>query len=228
MSNKPIKKGDRNSPWYKRNISDKAYNINSVALINSFLIICEGANTEPKYFESFPVPSNLVKTVGLGMSKTALVKKAIKISKEEENKGRKVWCVFDFDIKRDQNGQQADYNNAIQLAKSKGFEVAYSNDSFELWFILHYQFVDSQLTRKEYYEILNTHWQIDDYEEYGKSLSFCMSIYNNLQNDSKASQSKAIERAKLLYETYRNLTYSNQNPCTTVFRLVEELNATIR
>ncbi len=218
-----MKKGDINAPWNRRNLSHQSYKINSIPMIDSFLIICEGANTEPKYFESFPVPSKLVKTIGLGMSKTALVNKAIKLSKEDEYKGRKVWCVFDFDIKRDQNGQEADYNNAIQLAISKGFEVAYSNDSFELWFVLHYRYIDTQLTRKEYFKILNTLWQINDYEEEGKKLTFCQSIYERLEKDSNANQERAIERAKLLHKQFERLPYSEKNPCTTVYDLVEKL-----
>jgi len=153
------------------------------------------------------------------------VKQAIKLAKEEEHKGRKVWCVFDFDIKLDQNGQKADYNNAIQLAHSKGFEVACSNDAFELWFILHYRYIDAQLTRNEYYPILNQLWQLDNYEESGKKIDFCASIYQKLENDSRASQTDAIERAKRLHDTQIDKEYADKNPYTDVYQLVEKLNS---
>lgn len=45
--------------------------------IKSFLIICEGANTETSYFKSFPVPSKLVKIEGGPNSKNSLVDYAI-------------------------------------------------------------------------------------------------------------------------------------------------------
>ena len=37
----------------------------------------------------------------------------------------------------------------IQAQKNK-LKVAYSNDAFELWFLLHYQYFDNQYQLKEY------------------------------------------------------------------------------
>lgn len=64
---------------------------------------------------------------------------------DRDNAGKETWVVFDFDIKPDQLEQQKeDYNRAIELAKNHDIKVAYSNDSFELWFLLHYQHLDTQ------------------------------------------------------------------------------------
>lgn len=54
---------------------------------------------------------------------------------------------MDLDPLKDKSLQQNDFNRAIVLAQEKGFKVAYSNDAFELWFILHYQLLEAQLTR---------------------------------------------------------------------------------
>ena len=50
---KPIKKTDRNKSWFKREFRKSRYK--SKSFRKTFLIICEGVNTEPLYFKSFPV-----------------------------------------------------------------------------------------------------------------------------------------------------------------------------
>ncbi|HZX74418.1 MAG TPA: RloB family protein, partial [Cyclobacteriaceae bacterium] len=114
----------------------------------AFLIICEGENTEPLYFEGFPVPSKTVVTEGGRGSKTSLVNYAIKIKALPKYEGREVWCVFDFDVKPDEAATQpADFNNAILKAEQNDMKTAWSNDAFEIWFVLHYQGLEAALTR---------------------------------------------------------------------------------
>ena len=196
-----------------------------VEKMKQFLIICEGENTEPEYFKSFPVGNAEVESYGLGMSKTALVNAALKKLKNDEDAKRKeVWVVFDMDIKGDQSGQlKEDYNNAIELATRNKLRVAYSNDAFELWFLLHYQYFDSQITRHEYYEKLSTLWNCN-YEKVGKQIEFSRKIYQQLENDERVSQLEAFARAERLLNDQIDMVFSDQNPCTTVFQLVEELN----
>ena len=43
-----------------------------------------------------------------------------------------------------------DFDEAIELAKKNGFEVAYSNQAFELWFLLHFKKYSGKLHRREY------------------------------------------------------------------------------
>ena len=47
----------------------------------TFLIICEGVNTEPDYFNAFRLTSATVKAIGQGMGTLALVQKAINIKR---------------------------------------------------------------------------------------------------------------------------------------------------
>lgn len=61
----------------------------------TFLIICEGMNTEPDYFNAFRLTSANIKAVGQGINTVGLVQKAIRIREEERKKGRKSsagWC----------------------------------------------------------------------------------------------------------------------------------------
>ena len=221
---KLIKITDLKKAWNKKPEKEMLW-AEKVEKMKQFLIICEGENTEPEYFKSFPVGNAEVESYGLGMSKTALVNAALKKLKNDEDAKRKeVWVVFDMDIKGDQSGQlKEDYNNAIELATRNKLRVAYSNDAFELWFLLHYQYFDSQITRHEYYEKLSTLWNCN-YEKVGKQIEFSRKIYQQLENDERVSQLEAFARAERLLNDQIDMVFSDQNPCTTVFQLVEELN----
>ena len=64
--------------------------------IPTFLIVCEGAKTEPNYFRSFPVSTRPeVTIVGAGCETIAVVNKAIELM--ENKQFDRVWCVFDRD-----------------------------------------------------------------------------------------------------------------------------------
>lgn len=222
MSGKPIKNSDQNKAWFKKTSQNEPYSIDTVVTKKPLLIVCEGSNTEVKYFESIPASQINVKIIGGCGSKTALIKKALKLSQQEQYKGREIWCVYDMDFKGDQIGQKEDFNNSIKKAKSKGIKVAYSNDAFELWFVLHYKRIEQAFLRFQYYDMLSTLWGIN-YEKQGKELQFSKSLYDRLLNDNRANQALAIERAKTLLKEHKDKTYSERNPCTTVFELIELL-----
>lgn len=48
----------------------------------TILIVCEGMNTEPSYFNQFRLPSATVTTVGEGYNTVSLVNRALALSKE--------------------------------------------------------------------------------------------------------------------------------------------------
>jgi len=49
----------------------------------SFLVVCEGENTEPDYFKAFRMTAATIKAVGQGMNTVSLVNKAISIREAE-------------------------------------------------------------------------------------------------------------------------------------------------
>jgi hypothetical protein len=222
---KAIKITDAKKAWNRRQQDGRQFAINQKAIERSFLIICEGVNTEPIYFKSFPIGNAEVESYGLGSSKTALVSQVIHLlNADKELKNKEVWVVFDFDIKPDQLEQQKqDYNNAVELAGKHKIHVACSNDAFELWFLLHYQHMDMQVTRHQYYEKLSQLWNCN-YEKIGKTLDYSRKIYQRLQQDANANQDSALKRAEQLHEQHKNLLLADKNPHTTVFQLVKALN----
>jgi hypothetical protein len=225
-----IKKTDENKPWARKALERDLSIKRQVR--NTFLIYCEGANTEPKYFEAFPVNTEtIVYAIGLGMSHSALVKEIIdRVSEEGYLKGqpdydedRQIWCVFDRDD-RGQPGEDDDFDEAVRLATQQGLRIAYSNDAFELWFCLHDHYIDTKLHRKQFYERLSKRLGIS-YETDGKGQDFANSLYALYL----PHQAKAIQHAERLHKAYVDEPRpSRHNPCTTVYQLVAALNRCLK
>lgn len=193
--------------------------------IPSFHIFCEGENTEPLYFNQFPIP-NIGHCKGYGQTKLALVNTALKYKRENRiNKKSKdqIWIVFDYDYDgTKQPGQKEDYNNAIAKAEKNNIKWAVSNDSFELWYVLHFQNCAAQQLRTWYNNRIENHLGID----YDKNRATANKMYDLLL----ASQENAIQRAETLKEQYdeNNTAHADKNPMTTVHELVIELNRFIK
>lgn len=187
----------------------------------SFHILCEGVNTEPLYFNQFPI-SNLGHCKGYGQTSIALVKTAIKYKRAngiKKDSKDQVWVVFDYDYKGDlQPKQKEDFNNAITQAESNGIKWAVSNDSFELWYVLHYQNCDARQLRTWYNLRLEHHTE----RKYDKDREIALKMYANLQ----PYQENAIARAEVIAAIYdeNDKAHADKNPYTTVHRLVKELN----
>lgn len=120
-----------------------------------FLIVTEGKNTEPSYFEHLKnmCPNVFLKVEGMGMGTSNLVNSVKSIKCEEEKKARinfdEVWVVFDKDT-------FSDFDEAIKLAERKKYKVAYSNQAFEYWIILHfYDHQGGSMDRKRYVKKIN-------------------------------------------------------------------------
>jgi len=196
-----------------------------------FLIVCEG-QTEEKYFKSFKVNGIRVQVIDLkGKSKMELVDYTSRtISYSKKDSFDEVWCVFDMDrnLQNPSPQEATNFDNAIQKAIKQGYHVAYSNDSFELWFYLHYEDIYKSCNRTFYYKTLAKKWNLNNYEEQAKQVKFCIQLYELLQNDENASQELAIKRAKKLFEKQKHLKYHQQNPVTMVYKLVLLLNENLR
>jgi len=224
-STKAIKTTDKDKAWNKKT-QPSSYKIETIPINKTILIVCEG-QTEKLYFESFPVLSVKIKAIDLkGQAKHKLVESTKEIIENTTEEYNEVWCVFDMDVKRGAD-DIADFDNAISKALLLDYKVAYSNDAFELWFYLHYNYTDAQNLRTFYYAELGKRFGIN-YVKVGKKYDFCLKIYDILINDKGSSQESAIERARSLFEQQENLPFHQQNPNTKVYELVEELNRNLR
>lgn len=185
-----------------------------------FLIVCEGEKTEPEYFKALekdlPIGTVELKIDGTGRNTTGLVDYTIIQKEKAFRKFDQVWAVFDKDDFPDRN-----FNNAIQKASANNIRCAWSNEAFELWFLLHFQFVNNKMNREDYKEYL---------EREVKRVS-CNKNYKYKKNDPSTflilkeygNQEQAIVNSKKLESQFKNKKYATHNPCTHVYKLIEEL-----
>ncbi len=214
---KPIKISDRNKAWAKPRSSVTRHE-RSLPIRKRYLIVCEGTKTEPNYFMSLEkdLKPHVVelKIMGEGDNTVNLVTLAEEFVDNERAAGRnidEVWIVFDIDSFPDQ-----DINSAVEMAEARGFHPAYSNEAFELWYLLHYEYCDSALSRTTYSRRLKKYigkrYQKNDEE-----------MYEILKESG--NQTQAIQSAKRLHEIHSSngKTPADSNPSTLVYELIEEL-----
>ena len=117
-----------------------------------FILICEGRNTEPHYFDAlrahFGWRIALIYERGAG-DPMMVAEKAVKRAREEglyqksvkgakvQAKADQVWAIFD----RDTHGR---FEEAIRLCEQSGVRVGRSIPCFELWLLLHLDDFDKQ------------------------------------------------------------------------------------
>lgn len=191
-------------------------------VLPSILIVCEGENTEPSYFNAFKFKSAKIEAVGEGYNTTSLIDRTIALA--PKGLYDEVWCVFDKDAFPD-----GKFNSAITKAKSNGFNVAYSNQAFEYWILLH--FSDHQgnaLPRGRYNSAINQVIQPFGVSYDGNG---CKKVTPNLfrlmcsKDDihRKPRYELAIERARRIYNRFDHASPAQEESSTTVFQLVEHL-----
>lgn len=188
----------------------------------TILIVCEGENTEPSYFKQFRLSSATIKAVGEGYNTLTLVNRTMEL--EKRGNYDSVWCVFDKD-----EFKASDFNDAIAVAEAQGYGVAYSNQAFEYWIILHFEdHQGGELHRKEYTKKING-WLKPyklSYDGEG-SKKITEELFNLLDGiDPKTNKERkvvAIQRAKRIYEGLDHQNPALEESSTTLFRLVEFL-----
>jgi len=187
-----------------------------------FYLVGEGEHTEKFYFESFDIPGVLkVNYKSYTRSARQLVEKAI--ANSEGKSYSEVWVVFDLDYDPARGDEQyVEFAEAIQYAEKNSIKVAYSIDSFEIWFRLHYENVTTRIGREQLYADLSQRWETD-YEQYGKVELTARELPARLEADEDANREEAIKRAKKLHEDNQELLYQEQPSVTTVYRLVHNL-----
>ena len=126
----------------------------------------------------------------------------------------KIWVVFDRDSFEPDN-----FNEAIDLCKNSSPEIgcAWTNEAFELWYLLHFHFYNTAINRKRYQKLIEGNLGGDyKYQKNSKEM------YDLLKE--RGSLKLAIKFATKLESEFEGRTdFSNHNPCTKVHHLVAEL-----
>lgn len=195
------------------------------------LIVCEGAETEPNYFNALVRVHRLntvqvserqldINAVGVGKNTRSLVEEALSRQGQGPNRYAEIWCVFDKDDFPADN-----FDNAIARARNHPFlRVAWSNEAFELWYVLHFEYLDTSPAygagkpRHHYAKRLDALLRPLDYAEYDKADP---TLYERL---GPARLQEAIRNARRLRAVYPDETPAHRcKPATTVYELVEKL-----
>ena len=193
--------------------------------IGKVIIFCEG-KTEKFYFDYFAEIVNKTKYTDIevvletanGNAKTVLNYANTFLSDEGHNRkfsNYSKYLVFDCDAPPE---IQTVINDAYN------YELLVSNHFFELWLLMHFEEVDTTLTKRETYRHLNVFLH-NDYSKGHKGKT--REIITN------GSIEKAIDNAIRFEQKYKadNLNiFSNidqMNPYTNVYKLVEQFMAHI-
>ena len=118
-----------------------------------FLIVCEDEKTEKYYFDTFknffPAETLFLRTVGTGKSSKGVVEQSViernGLYEESNKKIDEVWAVFDKDDADKTKGNKQRFIEAFEIANKEQINVAYSNEVFELWLLLHFSDVSSEM-----------------------------------------------------------------------------------
>lgn len=176
------------------------------------LIVCEGAKTEPNYFNGLKkhlrLKSANVEIVGEGANPATIVKRAKKLDRQEKGKGDpfdKIFCVFDKDT-------HADYQQALSDCLDKKYIAVTSVPAFEYWLLLHFRYTTSpyQDTAELVRDLRRSlpYYEKNDVAIFGK-------LQEKLETGKK-NAARSLEAARQA---------DTDNPSTTVHILVEALQA---
>ena len=194
------------------------------------LIVTEGSQTEPKYFEHYRSRQTNIdirvvgsRTKGGETDYLGLIRKAVEYQNKNQisaSNGDAVWVVADGDV---------NYNNpdpiaakdtllsrARKLADAKGIHIAISNPCFEFWYLLHFQYTTKFFKDYPAVKTALTAY-LSDYEKAGD-------VYAQLSEHT----TDAIQNAKRV-EQYHIQNDCNKpfgiavNPFTDIYQLIESL-----
>lgn len=242
---------EKNKPWEIK--VDDTRELNN---LYTFIIFCEDEVSEYIYFKWFETSlikiniinkqksmmSNVVKAINYYQNNQFLIQEDGKYMIESE--GIEVWCVYDRDLETDANliqEKNIEFNLSISTASDTGINVAWSNDAFELWILLHFLEVNplNILTkeRKYYYDQLTEIFKnlpnpnidlqkalIHASFNYKKDLKQKNNFKDIVRPIILPKTNIAIQRAKALFEYHiQEQNYYNKKPCTLVYKLIERI-----
>lgn len=195
----------------------------SMVKLKKLLVACEGSKTEPYYLESFfkyLVKEHKINSKSFVIAEhkhtnpIGVLDDLLKFNVEGltfKNFEHK-WIIIDRDEERTNGGghQLKSYNEALHKARKLGVKVAFSNPSYEIWYLLHLQYRDTGLSRDDVKKELK---KIIGYEKNSKDMFD--KLLPNLDT--------AINNATRLIDNC-NKPIGLCNPSTNMHELVKCLN----
>ena len=184
-----------------------------------FILVCEGAKTEPTYFAAIRracsgalVAVETVSGVGGAMTvanrarEEAKTRKRGRAKRDSFEDGDRVWAVFDRD-------DHHHFDEAVALCEGHGIGVARSDPCFELWLILHEREHDRPCSPSQAQkELASLH---PEYDRHGAKKVDCDDLVNRVEEAEERAE------AQLRCRTEEGAPFGN--PSTTVGCLTREI-----
>lgn len=218
MSLKPLKKSDLGKSWMQAR-QERIIKISP----EYHLIVTEGTETEPVYFEAIQRAINeqyrgriQLDIFGEGTNTVFLFDRAKYLAEHSPNTYRHVWVVYDTDdFPKDR------INEVVELCQTNSTEeteyhALWSNQCIELWYLLHFSYMHSDLHRTEYWPKLTECLECIEAGEYKKNRSDMYALL-------RPYLETAIAFAKRLDQDNADLPPSQAAPGTKVYELLEKL-----
>lgn len=244
MQSSSIQSGKLTLESFKRNnvVRDIKRPFGNIPRRRSYLIICEGEQTEPNYFLSLKkcLPRRMVENIvvdGAGGSPDYLLKRAQEVVDARKRCGLpqfyNIWLVFDKDdfehfedtiIAVESKNKEGVRKNA-RACLSEHWHCAWSNEAFEIWYVLHFrEQLGGGVSREKYKRMIE-----EDVRKYTGDSSYRYlkndsSMFNRLHPYVRDAVCRA-ERGLAKQMKEHGNDWSAMNPATTVYVLVRELLA---
>lgn len=194
------------------------------------LIVTEGSQTEPKYFEHFKTRQNNIDIRVVGSRSSAgetdyvsLVRKAREYQERNQLSaaaGDSVWVIADADVNYNNPKPIAEKNSKLnqarKMADNKGINLLLSSPCFEVWLLLHYQYTTKFI--KDYADMKSV------LQKYIPAYTKTADVYELINDRTKTAieNAKRVERHHL--QDGCKLPFGvDVNPFTDVYKLLERL-----
>ena len=218
MSLKPPKKSDLDKDWMKSR-RDKARHIQP----EYHLIVTEGTDTEPAYFGAIrdiinkTYPDRIQLNIfGIGDNTLNLFQKAKQLASSSANGYKHVWIVYDTD---DFPAEHINRTAALCVEESTEetiYHAIWSNQCIELWFLLHFGFMQADIHRSTYWPKLSDFLTSQNLGSYTKNRTDMYQILLPYQDT-------AIANANKLEKINEGKLPSESAPGTMIHKLILKL-----
>ncbi|NDV60595.1 RloB family protein [Bacteroides sp. 519] len=244
------------NPWELKTDNDR-----TADRLYTFIVFCEDQVSESIYIKCFETENIKINTITNQKSMFDNVMRTLDYCRNNDILKKnndayyldadsiEIWCVFDRDTSHDGTITDASkmsledlaFDESIQLAQRNGINVAWSNDAFELWILLHLEDVDpcdTQTHHRTYYynRLTDLFANLENPpQDLVKLMQYVtLSYKKDLKREKHFPNivlpiitpyiSVAVERAKNLQEFHDvNTSHCEKKPCTLMHHLIESI-----
>ena len=199
-----------------------------ILLPERHLFVTEGTKTEPYYLNGMidrickqygEECRRQLQVYGEGLNTLGLLERAESLQTNDTNSFQHVWLFYDLDdFPRDSFDNVLHRCNALnERNQARGgdtvFHAIWSNECFEIWFLLHFEYINANVGREQYWKMLSHHMR----QAYRKNDP---SIFNTLWPQLPQARKNA---KKLFYSYLPDCPPSQRAPGTMAFELIDVL-----